>query len=62
MNREQLKTYLDAQVDEIQKYKWIQSERERHDIGFDRAAHEWSNKYGDSFRREWLSARHPHLI
>lgn len=54
MNREELKIYLDAQVQEIQKYKWIESERHRHDIGFDRAALEWISLYSDSFRQYWF--------
>lgn len=51
---DQLKYYLEAQLTEIQKYKWIESERQHHDIGFDRAAFEWIRLYGDDFRREWL--------
>ena len=51
---EQLRRYLEAQLDEIQKFKWIESERANEDIGFDRAAFEWIRLHGDSFRREWL--------
>jgi hypothetical protein len=54
MNREELKAYLDAQVQEIQKYKWLASERERCDIGFERAALEWISLYSDSFRHYWF--------
>ena len=54
MNREELKAYLDAQVQEIQKYKWIESERHRSDIGFERAAFEWISFYGDHFRQFWF--------
>lgn len=59
MNREELKAYLDAQVHEIQKYKWIESERRRHDIGFERAALEWINLYSDTFRHYWFDRAAP---
>ncbi|MCL5271012.1 MAG: hypothetical protein M1457_10815 [bacterium] len=55
MNRQELKTYLDAQVQEIQKYKWIESEKEHRDIGFNRAALEWIGRYSDDFRHYWFS-------
>lgn len=58
MNREDLKTYLMAQVREIEKYKWIESERERYDIGFQRAAFEWIQRYGEPFRRQWFNGHH----
>lgn len=53
MTRDELKAYLKAQVEEIQKYKWIESERRQHDIGFHTAAMEWIMLYGESFRRGW---------
>jgi len=59
MTREELKAYLDAQVQEIQKYKWIESERQRTDIGFQRAALEWINLYSESFRRYWFTSKTP---
>lgn len=51
---DQLRCYLEAQLNEIEKFKWIESERANCDIGFDRAAFEWIRLYGDAFRREWL--------
>lgn len=57
LNRDQLKVYLDAQVEEILKYKWIESERHRNDIGFHRAAMEWSERYGSTFRKYWMRHR-----
>lgn len=57
MNREQLKTYLEAQLREIEKYKWLISEQECCDVGFERAAFEWIRKYGDHFRQHYF-ARH----
>lgn len=40
------------QNEEIMKYKWIESEREGHDIGADTAAMEWVEKYGSIWRTE----------
>jgi hypothetical protein len=54
MTRDELKVYLEAQVEEIQKYKWIESERRHRDIGFDRAAMEWISLYSDNFRHQWF--------
>ncbi|MCE5229980.1 hypothetical protein LLG95_10345 [bacterium] len=58
MNREELKAYLDAQIEEIQKYKWISSEREQRDIGFNRAALEWIERYGEQFYQHWSGRKH----
>ena len=61
MDRKELKAYLDAQVEEIQKYKWIESERRNFDIGFARAADEWIHQYSALFRQHWsrdLDHRH----
>jgi hypothetical protein len=54
MKREELRAYLEAQIEEIQKYKWIESERQSRDIGFQRAALEWINLYSESFRHQWF--------
>jgi phosphotransferase system HPr-like phosphotransfer protein len=40
------------QNEEIMKYKWIESEREGHDIGAETAAMEWVEKYGSIWREE----------
>jgi hypothetical protein len=40
------------QREEIQKYKWIESEREGCDIGDEKAAEEWINKYSSLWRAE----------
>lgn len=57
MDKTQLQTYLAAQVEEIQKYKWIESERRCHDIGFTAAAFEWINRYSAQFRDHWTNSR-----
>ena len=37
---------------EIMKYKWIESEKEGYDIGTEKAAEEWVEKYGSIWRDE----------
>jgi hypothetical protein len=55
MNRQELKAYLEAQLREIEKYKWTESQKAKRDIGFNRAALEWIERYGESFHDQWLS-------
>jgi hypothetical protein len=42
-----------AEHEEIQRHKWIQSEKAGHDIGFDRALAEWLIQH----RSKWRKAR-----
>ena len=42
---------LRAQREEIEKYRWIESEKAGEDIGWERAAVEWKNKYLAAWRR-----------
>ncbi|MBN8249844.1 MAG: hypothetical protein J0L84_20675 [Verrucomicrobia bacterium] len=42
-----------AEKEEILKYKWIESERAGHDIGFERALVEWITNH----RAGWRKAR-----
>ena len=41
-------------ISEINKYKWLASEKEGNDIGFERASREWINNYS----KQYL-AKHP---
>lgn len=41
-------------LEEINRFKWIESEKAGCDIGFERASKEWINSYSDKFL-----ARHP---
>ena len=46
-----------SQLVEIEKYKWIESEKAGCDIGWDRAQEEWLNKhFGDWKRLRWQRA------
>lgn len=57
MNHKELKDYNQAQILEIEKYKWIESERCGYDIGSNRAALEWICKYSSKFRKNFST--HP---
>lgn len=46
-----------SQQEEIEKYKWIESEKEGVDIGWDRARQEWLDKhFAEWKRRNWERA------
>lgn len=50
-----------AQREEIMRHKWIESEKEGRDIGFDVALVDWVTKYRTAWLRE-RSARRTGLI
>ncbi len=41
------------QVQEINKYRWLESEKAGCDIGSRKAAQEWIEKHAEDFRRHW---------
>jgi hypothetical protein len=45
--------HFQAQLQEIHKHKWYESEKAGHDIGFERALTQWSMKH----RAGWLKDR-----
>ncbi|MFA5087406.1 MAG: DUF4032 domain-containing protein [Candidatus Omnitrophota bacterium] len=55
--REDVKKLLENRdvLDEINRYKWIESEKAGRDIGFQRAAEEWIHKCSES----WMKRRNP---
>jgi len=55
MTEEELREYNAAQIDEILRYKWIESEKRGHDIGELRAACEWITKHGADFNKYYCS-------
>lgn len=54
MDERELKLFLMAQIEEINRYKWIESEKRCHDIGFQQAAKEWIGQYSAHFKDSWL--------
>jgi hypothetical protein len=49
-----LRKYVDAQMQEIDRYKWLESEKEHQDIGKERAIFEWVAKFGKTFHDWWF--------
>lgn len=47
-----LKSETQAVVEEILRYKWLESEKSGHDIGMSRAAKEWISRHYDLWFRE----------
>lgn len=41
-----------AEREEILKYKWLESEKAGHDIGFERALLDWIRKHRDQWRED----------
>ncbi len=42
-------------IEEINRHKWIESEKAGHDIGFDKAAEDWIKRYSSA----WLQYHVP---
>ncbi|NLF38077.1 hypothetical protein GX586_01440 [bacterium] len=53
---------LRRQIEEINRYKWLESERLGYDIGSRRATREWIEKYADAFGRFWAEHHHCHHL
>ena len=45
------------EVSEIERHKYFLSERAGHDVGWDHAANDWEENYGEQFRHQ--HTRHP---
>jgi hypothetical protein len=43
--------------EEIGRHRWIESEKAGSDIGFDRAAEDWLNRFSDSWMRSNLKQK-----
>ena len=62
MNGQQLKEYMNAQRNEIFKYKWIESENAGYDLfpgndGNNKAADVWITHYAASFKEWWKTRK-----
>lgn len=47
-----MKEFLDAQRVEIERHKWIESEKAGHDLG-EAAVQDWINRYAKTFREAY---------
>lgn len=52
MNTEKMKQFMQDQIEEIKKYKWIESEKANRDLG-EEANKDWILKYAKGFREIW---------
>ena len=53
ITEEELREYNAKQIEEIQKDKWIESEKVGYDIGELRAAVDWIRQYSSAFREAY---------
>ena len=58
MSREELKCYLNAQVEEIRQFMQAESARRGCTVDFKQAAMEWIDRFSDTFRAKWFE-NHP---
>ena len=52
MRQKRFQEYLQQQKEEIDRYKWLESEKAGYDKG-DEAVKDWIDKYAKKFRKEW---------
>ncbi len=57
MEEKELKKFLLAQIEEINRYKWLESEKRCYDIGFQQAAIEWISQHSATFKENWVSRK-----
>ncbi len=51
-DREAMAAYLAIQRDEMERYRWIESEKQHADIG-QNAFNDWVKRYSEQFSRYW---------
>ena len=57
MTDEQMKKFMEDQIEEIQIHKWIESEKAGHDLGSE-AVKDFIKNHAAQFREDWLK-NHP---
>ena len=51
-----------AVVDEINKHKWIESQKVGYDIGFEKAADDWIGRFADDWEKIHSDKKGPKLL
>lgn len=54
MSREEFVQFMEIQTNEMEKHKWIESEKVGHDLG-NQAVMDWVRKYAKQFREEYTA-------
>ena len=54
MTSEQFRQFMRDEIEEIQRHKWIESEKVGYDLG-DRAVQDWICKFAARYRNWWTS-------
>jgi hypothetical protein len=55
-SKPQLRQFLEEERDEIERHKWIESEKAGRDLGYD-AIMDWIRKYAKLYREEYISRK-----
>ena len=51
-----------AVIEEINKHKWIESQKVGYDIGFEKAAEEWVVRFADEWEKSHGDKKGPKLL
>ena len=57
MTPEEMKEFMNGQIEEMMKHKWIESEKAGHDLG-EEANKDYLKNYASAYREGW-NQRHP---
>jgi len=49
-------------IDEINKHKWIESQKVGYDIGFEKAADDWIGRFADEWEKAHSDKKSPKLL
>jgi len=61
MTKQEFNKFMEVQIEEIMKYKWIESEKAGRDLGND-CCIEWIKKFAKAFREEYFNNKGKQMI